>query len=168
MAPLKPLGNFIFEHFFYFCFHQTFFWLQVYIGNGKCKVLLHGICKHITKWWYIIQVHKRCFFLRPHCVNKHMLLTFDLACLKPKKPRKAQWELNQVFQNVWAIKLPWAKVVMGPIGKMSMVRCKVSTFVEKEKNCLSPNLIACKTMLGDTSPLLQGSSVTRPLFLVIS
>ncbi len=56
--------------------------------------------------------------------------------------------------------------MMGLIGKMFLFRCKVCTFVQKEKNCLSPNLMACKTKLGDTRPLLQGSSVTRSLFLL--
>jgi hypothetical protein len=33
--------------------------------------------------------------------------------------------LNWIFQNVWAIKLPWAKVVIGSNGMLLMVRCRM-------------------------------------------
>jgi hypothetical protein len=42
--------------------------------------------------------------------------------LPSKKIWKFFWEFNKVFQDVWATKLPWAKVVIGPNGKMTQVR----------------------------------------------
>lgn len=37
---------------------------------------------------------------------------------------------------VWAIKLPWVEVVIGPKGKMTKVKCKICSEVEKKKeNC---------------------------------
>jgi hypothetical protein len=36
-----------------------------------------------------------------------------------------------MFQDIWIAKLPWAKVMMGPNGKLSMVKCKVWNFVKK-------------------------------------
>ncbi len=32
----KTFSEFYVQALLSFCFHQTFFWLQVYIGNGKC------------------------------------------------------------------------------------------------------------------------------------
>ncbi len=39
--------------------------------------------------------------------------------LLPKKNRKKKWELNWVFQDVWAIKFLWAKAIIGNDGKMT-------------------------------------------------
>jgi hypothetical protein len=33
-----------------------------------------------------------------------------------EKPNKLEWELNRVFQNVWATKLHWPKTIVGLIG----------------------------------------------------
>jgi hypothetical protein len=33
-----------------------------------------------------------------------------------EKPKKLEWEFNQVFQNVWATKLPWPEIIVGLIG----------------------------------------------------
>jgi hypothetical protein len=52
-------------------------------------------------------------------------IDFDPIVPKPKKTKKAKWEFNKVFEDIWIVKLPWAKVVMGHNGKLSMVKCKV-------------------------------------------
>ncbi len=44
---------------------------------------------------------------------------------KPKKPRKAQWEFNIVFQDVQVDTLPWVEAMLGVNGKMMMVKFKV-------------------------------------------
>lgn len=41
-----------------------------------------------------------------------------------------------MFQNVWAIKFPWAKVVIGLEGKMTHVRCRICNEVGKRKKFL--------------------------------
>lgn len=33
-----------------------------------------------------------------------------------EKPKKLERELHQVFQNVWATKLPWSETIVGLIG----------------------------------------------------
>jgi hypothetical protein len=38
-----------------------------------------------------------------------LILIIDLTQDLPKKVQKKEWEFNQVFQDVWAIKLPWAE-----------------------------------------------------------
>lgn len=43
-----------------------------------------------------------------------------------------------MFQNVWAIKFPWAKVVIGLEGKMTHVRCRICNEVGKRKKFLVP------------------------------
>jgi hypothetical protein len=58
-------------------------------------------------------------------VKKPTSFDFDPIVPKPKKAKKVKWEFNKVFQDIWIAKLPWAEVVMGPNGKLSMVKCKV-------------------------------------------
>ncbi len=36
-----------------------------------------------------------------------------------------------MFQDIWVTKLPWVEAIMGPNGKLSMVKDKVCSFVEK-------------------------------------
>lgn len=37
----------------------------------------------------------------------------------PKKKKKmCEWEINQVFSNVWIAKLPWAETMVGFNGKI--------------------------------------------------
>lgn len=55
--------------------------------------------------------------------------------LPPKKIWKKVWELNHVFQDVWAIKLPWVEAAIGPDGKMTQVRYIICSQVEKKKKC---------------------------------
>jgi hypothetical protein len=45
-----------------------------------------------------------------------------------KKPRKAEWELNIMFQDVWV-----ANYLGLRVGKMFMLKCKVWTCVERRK-----------------------------------
>ncbi len=64
-------------------------------------------------------------------VEKLISFGFDHIVPKTKKARTAEWELNKVFQNIWTTKLPWLEAVMGPNGKLFMVKCKVCSFIEK-------------------------------------
>ncbi len=63
-------------------------------------------------------------------------LDFQATILEPtqKKCKKMEWELNWIFQEVWATKLPWVEAMVGCDGKLNMVRCKIcSELDEKEK-----------------------------------
>jgi hypothetical protein len=62
------------------------------------------------------------------------MFTSNHVCKKPKKPMKVEWESKSMFQKKLTAKLPLSKGMMGPNCKMSMVRCKICTFIEKIKN----------------------------------
>jgi hypothetical protein len=47
-----------------------------------------------------------------------------------KKKWEREWEINRVFQDVWATKLPWAKVMLRADEKMNMVKCYVCLQIE--------------------------------------
>jgi hypothetical protein len=55
-----------------------------------------------------------------------------------KKPRKPKWEFNQVFQAIWDAKLPLAKIVISPNGKLLMVRCRICINIEKHEKLHVP------------------------------
>ncbi len=57
---------------------------------------------------------------------------------KPKKAKKAEWEFNKMFQDIWVAKLPWVETVIGLNGKLSMVKCKVCNYVDKRNQLLVP------------------------------
>jgi hypothetical protein len=48
--------------------------------------------------------------------------------------------LNKHFQDGWAIKLPWAKCVLGSNGKVPQVQCKVCTWIEGKDKLFVPKL----------------------------
>ncbi len=57
-----------------------------------------------------------------------------------KKANKSKWELNKVYQNKWATRFSWSKVVCGKDGKMTMVKCKICNNIEGRSKCLVPKL----------------------------
>jgi len=67
-------------------------------------------------------------------VGVEKLMSFDSnpTIPKPKKANKVEWEFNRVFQNIWVTKLSCAQAMMGPNGKLSMVKCKVCSYIEKK------------------------------------
>ncbi len=71
-------------------------------------------------------------------VEKLISLDFDHIVPKTKKARMDEWELNKVFQNIWTTNLLWLEAVMGPNGKLSMVKCKVCKSIEKIDKLLVP------------------------------
>jgi hypothetical protein len=50
------------------------------------------------------------------------------------------YELNHHFQNLWVAKLPWAKFVLNVDGKVTKVKCKVCSVMEREDKLLVPKL----------------------------
>jgi hypothetical protein len=60
---------------------------------------------------------------------------------KPKKKvNKSKWELNKVYQNKWATRFSWSKVICGKDGKMMMVKCKICTNIKGREKLLVPKL----------------------------
>ncbi len=49
-----------------------------------------------------------------------------------KKKIKAKWELNRNFQETWVTKFPWAKLIVGPSGKMHMVRWNMYSTMDRK------------------------------------
>jgi hypothetical protein len=50
------------------------------------------------------------------------------------------YELNMHFQANWAIKLPWAKFVLGFDGKVVQMECKICKWIEGKDKLFVPNL----------------------------
>ncbi len=65
------------------------------------------------------------------------MLTLALSLLHMhNKKMKVQWQVIRNFQDTWATKLPWAKLVIGEDNKLHHVRCKVCTDVEHREKLL--------------------------------
>lgn len=46
-------------------------------------------------------------------IRDESIIIIDLTQnLTPKQTWKKEWEFNQMFQNVWATKLPWVEVMV--------------------------------------------------------
>jgi hypothetical protein len=65
-----------------------------------------------------------------------------------KNKQKAEWELNQTFQDTWATKFPWGELVVGLDGKVKMVQCKVCSTIEQREKILVPKLDGLKKHSG--------------------
>ncbi len=53
-------------------------------------------------------------------VGANLILVVDLIQIFPtKKIWKKEWEFNQMFQDVWDIKIPCVEAVIGPKGEMT-------------------------------------------------
>jgi hypothetical protein len=66
----------------------------------------------------------------------------------PKRIRKKEWELNQVFQDTWATKLLKVEVVIGEDGRLSMIRCKVCSVMEHCEKLFVPKLDGLQKHVG--------------------
>ncbi len=125
MAPLKPPSNFKSKHFSFlilidpsssskFIVAKTSILLPPSLQDGSSKSLfIVGASSSRTA----------------SGVEKLISFYSNPIVPKPKKTRKAEWELNKMFQDIWARKLHWLEVVMGPNGKLSIVKYKVCSFV---------------------------------------
>ncbi len=64
-----------------------------------------------------------------------------------------------MFQDIWTTKLPWAKVVMVPNGKLSMVNCKVCSSVEKKHKLLVPKFDDLQKHVGQQRAIVAKPNV---------
>ncbi len=62
IVPLKLLTN-LSSNTIFFSFMLAFLWLRIYYGKGNHSMPLHGMCKHIIGWCWIL-VFKRCLFFK--------------------------------------------------------------------------------------------------------
>jgi hypothetical protein len=63
-----------------------------------------------------------------------------MSDFKKKKQKKSEWEVNIVYQDHWAIRFFWFKLVCGRDGRMRMVRCRVCSKINNRKKLLTPKL----------------------------
>jgi len=52
-------------------------------------------------------------------ITINFILIIDITQILPTNFFWKKWEFNWVFQDVWAVKLPWAKEIIGLKGKMT-------------------------------------------------
>jgi hypothetical protein len=126
MAPLKPLANFKSRHFSFLVpidpssssnsiVAKTSILLAPSLRGGSSKSL------------FIVDASSGT------TIGAKEPISFDSNPIvpKPKKIKKVEGELNRVFQDIWVAKLHWLEAMMGPNGKLSIVKCKVCSYVEK-------------------------------------
>jgi hypothetical protein len=52
----------------------------------------------------------------------------------PKTHKKVKIDVNYKFQEIWTVKMPWAKLNFNEVGVVSIVRCdNVCTKIERKK-----------------------------------
>jgi len=49
--------------------------------------------------------------------------------------------MNRRFQDIWVVKLPWTKFVLGSNGKVVQVQCKVCSLIDGKDKLLVTSLI---------------------------
>jgi hypothetical protein len=49
--------------------------------------------------------------------------------------------MNRRFQDIWVVKLPWTKFVLGSNGKVVQVRCKVCSLIGGKDKFMVTSLI---------------------------
>jgi hypothetical protein len=136
MAPLKPPTNFKFKRFFSLVLVNPFSSSKSIVA--KTSILLPPSSKFqdgSTKSLFTTGASSSSIVVG---VEKPISLDFDHIVPNTKKATKAEWELKRMFQDIWTKKLPWAEAVMGFNGKLSMVKCKVCSFVEKKDKLFIP------------------------------
>jgi hypothetical protein len=56
----------------------------------------------------------------------------DEYAFKPKKPKKVETDVNHKFQEIWVVKMPWAKPISNEVGVVSIMKCRVSTIIKRK------------------------------------
>jgi hypothetical protein len=51
--------------------------------------------------------------------------------LANSKKIKKMYEMNHRFRGSWVAKLPWVEFIMGVVGKVTWVKCKVCTITQR-------------------------------------
>jgi len=151
MAPLKPLANFNSKHFSFLVPIDPSSNSKSIVA--KTNILLPpSLQDGSNKSLFIVGASSSGI-----AIGAKKLISFDSNPIVPKlkKARTAKWELNKMFQDIWVAKLHWLKVVMGPNGKISIVKCEVCNSIEKRDKSLSRSLMVYKNMLGNERLLLR-------------
>jgi hypothetical protein len=132
MAPLKPLANFKSRHFSFLVPIDPSFSSKSIVA--KTSILLApSLQDGSSKSLFIVDASSS-----GTAIGVEELISFDSNPIvpKPKKARKVEGEFNKVFQDIWVAKLHWLEAMMGLNGKLSIVKYKVCSFVEKRDKLL--------------------------------
>jgi hypothetical protein len=154
MPPLKPLPNFKYQRLFSYCSPSN---VNVHSSNdplGDGLFTLAPPTKFVNMPFgeQLLQVfdimhkskcpsHFKKEFLSASSYNTitiHFSLIIDITQILLTNCFWKEWEFNWVFQDVWAIKVPWAKAIIGPKVLMTQVRCRICSEVEKRYKLLVP------------------------------
>jgi hypothetical protein len=72
------------------------------------------------------------------------VVVFDPIVASPSHELAKKWkkgyELNRHFKDSWVAKLPWAEAVVGVDGRITQVRYKVCSDVERREKLLVPKI----------------------------
>lgn len=66
-----------------------------------------------------------------------------------------EWEINWVFQDVWATNLSWVEVMVGSNGTVNMMRCVFEHLLKGKTNSWFLNLTTFRSMLKSLNARLQ-------------
>jgi hypothetical protein len=70
----------------------------------------------------------------------------DEFAFEPKKPKKVVTNVNHKFQEIWIVKMPWAKPIFNEVGVVSIMKCHVSTILKGRKKIWLRSWILLKNM----------------------
>ncbi len=138
IAPIKPHSNFKLKGFFSFDPIKFSFGSKSIMANETIMRPSMELISTLQNGGTSLCVKSVSFSNNVHSAKeKHMHPTYFSPYLsKTKNPKKLEWELSWAFHDVWAIKLPWVKVVMALI----ITRClwssaKFTFFLKKKEVC---------------------------------
>jgi hypothetical protein len=80
---------------------------------------------------------------------------------KKKKPKKAKWEINIIYQDRWGIRFVWSELVCIADGKMRMVQCKIYSQIEGREKLL---VLKLDSLIKHSS--FRKCLVTRPRIII--
>jgi hypothetical protein len=76
----------------------------------------------------------------------------------PKTHKKVVTNVNCKFQEIWVIKVPWAKPIFNEVGVLFIIICHVCTRIEKKKKIwLQSGIILINMYVKERVHMVSGS-----------
>jgi hypothetical protein len=74
------------------------------------------------------------FVVNPNTMLKTIIIDVDDEfVIASKKTKKV---VNYKFQEIWVVKMPWAKPIFNEVGLVSTMKCRVCTIIERKEKKL--------------------------------
>ncbi len=70
-----------------------------------------------------------------HFENPNLIVVEDVHIFKLLK-KKIDIDVSCKFQDVWALKMPWAKLIFNEVRLVSSIKCHVCSIIEKKYKVL--------------------------------